>query len=101
MIEESYVRLYASDFVRMSRTAWLKPLDPDAVSQRMHEARTHAAVMDDAKGLGHLAALVTRLRDEASRPSLEYELAQGNNVAALDHRCQFLTKIADSLSLPE
>lgn len=100
MIEESYVRLYAADFVRMAQSAETRPLDPTAVPKRMDQARSHADVMDAAKGVGHLAALVTRLRDEARRPSQRHAAALQSDASAVERRHLFLNTIADALSLP-
>jgi hypothetical protein len=100
MIEESYVRLYAADFARLAVRAELRPLDPDMVPKRMAEARAHAGVMDAKKGEGHLAALVSRLRDEARRPRT-HGPAVSSSAESAEHRHLFLNTIADALSDPD
>ncbi len=67
MIEENFVRLYAYDFVQMAVRSGLGQDVDAALQRRLAEARTHAVVMDNHKSKGHLAALINRVRDEASR----------------------------------
>ena len=98
MIEESYVRLYANDFARMASRSELRPLEPDVLPKRMAEARSHAGVMDARKGEGHLVALISRLRDEASRPLSNNRIGTPTEASAIEHRHRFLTAVADGLS---
>lgn len=98
-MEESFVSLYAKDFVRMAARAELRPLEPSVLPKRMAEARVHAHVMDAKKGGGHLEALIVRLRDEACRPASSYRLAI--NLEAGRNRQLFLVSVADALSRPE
>lgn len=95
MIEESYVRLYSNDFVRMAMRADADGPDPAVSSRRIGEARTHAVVMDARKGEGHLAALAERLREEARR------LAQPGRFEVdpdtVGQQQDFLTSVADEL----
>ena len=65
MIEDSYVRLYAHDFVQMAGRSELGQDVQGAVDTRLAAARAHAVIMDARKGPGHLNALVSRLRDLA------------------------------------
>jgi hypothetical protein len=101
MIEESYVRLYAGDFARLAARSEITPLDPAILTRRMNEARVHADVMDARKGDGHLAALVTRLRDEARRPRSRGLMGSIDTAAASAHHHEFLTTVADALSLAD
>jgi hypothetical protein len=101
MIEESYVRLYAGDFARLAARAGITPLDPAILTRRMQEARVHAGVMDARKGGGHLEALVTRLRDEASRPRSRGLMGSIDTAEANAHHHDFLTTVADALSLAD
>ena len=98
-MEESFVSLYAKDFVRMAARAAVRPLEPTVLPKRMADARIHARVMDAKKGGGHLEALIVRLRDEACRPASYYRLPI--DLGAGRDRQLFLTSVADSLSQPE
>jgi len=101
MIEESYVRLYAGDFARFAARAEITPLDPTIVTRRMKEARVHAGVMDARKGDGHLEALVARLRDEARRPRSRGLMGSIDTATASARHRDFLTTVADALSLAD
>ncbi|RZJ39504.1 MAG: hypothetical protein EON87_19810 [Brevundimonas sp.] len=67
MIEESFVRLYAHDFVQFAGRSELGQDVDEALTRRVREARSHAVLMDRHKGSDHLAALIERVRDEAGR----------------------------------
>ncbi|WP_395944949.1 hypothetical protein [Brevundimonas sp.] len=101
MIEENYVRLYANDLIRMAQRVQARPNELDPVPQRLGQARTHAAVMDAAKGEGHLAALITRLRDEARRPSGQTRIGSDAEAIASARRPALLLAMADALGAPD
>lgn len=97
MIEENFVRLYAHDFVRLAIRSEMGSPDPDALQRRIREARAHAAIMDARKGGGHLAALASRVRDEAkSFNDRAVQKGADLEAARLRHRV-FLTDIAKVL----
>jgi hypothetical protein len=101
LIEESYVRLYATDFARLAVRAETRPLEPGALSRRIAEARSHAGVMDARKGEGHLEALVSRLRDAARRPLTPNRSGPEVDAEVLRTRHVFLNDVADTLSRPK
>lgn len=98
MIEESFVRLYANDFVRMAQRPEVVSLEDPALAKRILEARKHAGVMDARKGDGHLAALISRLHDEARRPYSASRVGSSNESDAVGRRQRFLEVIADRLA---
>ncbi|WP_420471233.1 hypothetical protein [Brevundimonas sp. FT23042] len=100
MIEESFVRLYAHDFVQMARKSELGQ-DVDAMLQRrLTEARRHADLMDARKGPGHLAVLASRIRDEAQRFDGRTMLHGADPRHAAQRHLRFLSGVADSLGTP-
>ena len=101
MIEESFVRLYAHDFVQFAGRSELGQDVDDALTRRLREARSHAVLMDRHKGSDHLAALIVRLRDEAGRFVGRPMLKDTDPVAAAERHKRFLLDIADVLSEPE
>ena len=101
MIEESFVRLYAHDFVQFAGRSELGQDVDEALTRRLREARSHAVLMDRHKGSDHLAALIVRLRDEAGRFVGRPMLKDADPVAAADRHKRFLIDIADVLSEPE
>jgi hypothetical protein len=100
MIEESFVRLYAHDFVQMAVKSELGQDVSAPLLRRLGEARSHAALMDARKGAGHLPALITRLRDEACRFDGRTMLKGADPRQAALRRLGFLCAVADTLSTP-
>lgn len=100
MIEESFVRLYAHDFVQFAARAELGHEVEPNLTRRLNDARAHSMIMDARKDSGHLAAMETRLHEEASRFT-ERAMLKGTDPfqAAKRHRA-FLTHVADRLSRP-
>lgn len=98
MIEDSYVRLYAHDFVQMAGRSELGQDVQGAVDKRLADARAHAVIMDARKGPGHLNALVSRLRDLAPEFSGRVMLKDANLEQAGQRRLVFLNRIADALA---
>ena len=96
MIEENYVRLYATDFVRMAQRAETYGTDAGSIAKRTAEARAHATLMDARKGPGHLAALASRLRDEARHPRTTGRLG-ADEAQAIDRKYAFLNAVANDL----
>lgn len=97
MIEENFVRLYAHDFVRLAIRSEMGTPDADGLQRRIREARAHAAIMDVRKGDGHLAALASRVRDEALSFN-DRGVQKGVDVEEARRRHQiFLTGVADTL----
>lgn len=100
MIEESFVRLYAHDFAQMAvRSALGQDVDA-ALQRRLAEARIHAVVMDDRKSEGHLAALISRVRDEARRVDGRAVRYGEDPAAAAEQRLRFLSDVAEALNAP-
>lgn len=100
MIEENFVRLYAYDFVQMAVRSGLGQDVDAALQRRLAEARTHAVVMDNHKSKGHLAALINRVRDEASRVDSR-AVRHGEDPALAAHqRFRFLSGVAEALDAP-
>ncbi|MGW8704684.1 hypothetical protein ACWGLL_00125 [Brevundimonas sp. NPDC055814] len=100
MIEESFVRLYAQDFVQMAVRSGLGQDVDAALQRRLTEARIHALVMDDRKSEGHLAALISRVRDEASRVDGRAIRYGEDPAAAAEQRLRFLSGVAEALNAP-
>lgn len=101
MIEESFLRMYASDFVAMAARAEQGTDVSEALTKRVGECRSHAELMDRRKGEGHLAALVERLGEESSRFSGR-GLPRGDDPApAAERHRQFLMGVADRLTPAE
>lgn len=98
MIEESYVRMYASDFVNLAAKAEQGHSVDAALQKRIEDCRSHALVMDRHKGEGHLQALIGRLHDESVRFSGR-GVPRGEDIepAAARHRI-FITDIAHTLA---
>ncbi|KQS54377.1 hypothetical protein ASG17_12130 [Brevundimonas sp. Leaf363] len=101
MIEESFVRLYAHDFVQFAGRSELGQDVDEALTRRVREARSHAVLMDRHKGSDHLAALIERVRDEAGRFVGRPMLKDTDPAAAAGRHKRFLVDIADVLSEPE
>lgn len=100
MIEESFLRMYASDFVSFAAKAEQGQDVAAAVTRRLGECRSHAELMDRRKGAGHLEAMSERLIGEADRFSGRgLPRDQDPGPAAERHRA-FLTGIADALRTP-
>ena len=98
MIEESFVRLYAHDFVQFAARAELGQEIEPSLTRRLSDARAHSELMDARKGSGHLDALVARLNEEGSRFTGRALLKGADPVqAAMRHRA-FLARVADLLS---
>lgn len=100
MIEESFVRLYAHDFVQFAGRAELGQEIEPGLTRRLSDARAHSALMDARKGSGHLAALVSRLHEESSRFTGRAMLKGADPVQAEKRHRAFLARIADLLSRP-
>lgn len=100
MIEESFVRLYAYDFVQMAVRSGLGQDVDAALQRRLAEARTHAVVMDNHKSKGHLAALINRVRDEASRVDSRAARYGDDPALAAHQRFHFLLGVAEALDVP-
>ncbi|WP_312205392.1 hypothetical protein [Brevundimonas sp.] len=99
MIEESFVRLYAHDFIQMAVKSELGQDVDAALQRRLAEARSHAALMDARKGSAHLTALIERIRDEAPRFDGRAMLRGADPSMAAKRRHRFL-KVADALVRP-
>jgi len=98
MIEESFVRLYARDFVMLSVRSE-QGQNVEALRERkLVDARSHAQVMDARKGSDHLAALTVRVREEAVRFDDRGLQAGTNPVEAAERRRVFLNAVADELA---
>jgi translation initiation factor IF-1 len=99
MIEESFIRLYADDFVRMAKRAEVRrDHDIEALPKRIAQARAHAIVMDAKKGPGHLASLAVRLRDEVRRPHADPRRTDTSDDEAISARRRaYLCAIAEDL----
>jgi hypothetical protein len=100
MIEESFVRLYAHDFVQMAVRSGLGQDVDAALQRRLAEARTHAVLMDDRKSKGHLAALISRVRDEACRVDGRGVRVGEDPAVAARGRLRFLSAVAEALTGP-
>lgn len=100
MIEESFIRLYAHDFVQFAGRSELGQDVAQGVDKRMADARSHAALMDARKGSDHLAALVTRLYEEAAQFNSRVMLRGTDPAEAAARHRLFLLAIADKLSRP-
>lgn len=98
MIEESFVRLYAHDFVQFAGRAEAGQEIEPSLTRRLSDARAHSALMDARKGSGHLAALVARLHEEGSRFTGRAMLKGADPVQAAKRHRAFLARIADLLS---
>lgn len=98
MIEESFVRLYARDFVMLSVRSE-QGQNVEALRERkLVDARSHAQVMDARKGSDHLAALTVRVREEATRFDDRGLQAGTDPVEAAERRRVFLNAVADELA---
>ncbi len=100
MIEESFIRLYAHDFVQFAGRAELGQEVDAGVDKRMADARSHAMLMDTRKGSDHLASLISRLREEAVHFNGRAMLKGADPEAAALRHYRFLHRVADSLSSP-
>lgn len=100
MIEESFIRLYAHDFVQFAGRAELGQEVDAGVDKRMADARSHAVLMDARKGSDHLASLILRLREEAVQFNGRVMLKGADPEAAALRRRRFLDRVADRLSRP-
>lgn len=101
MIEEAFLRMYATDFVHLAARAEQGQDVGDALRRRISETRVHAALMDRRKAAGHLEALVDRLQEEAGRFSGR-GLPRGDDPApAFARHRAFLSDVAARLSEPE
>lgn len=100
MIEESFLRMYASDFVSFAAKAEQGQDVAAAVTRRMDECRTHAELMDRRKGEGHLRALAGRVADEAGRFSGRGLPRDQDPAPAAERHRAFLAGIAEALRVP-
>lgn len=100
MIEESFVRLYAHDFRQFAARAEMGQEVEPRLSKRLDEARKHCALMTQRKGADYRAALVARLREEASRFNDRAMLKDADPQQAAKRHRQFLGRIADLLARP-
>lgn len=101
MIEEAFLRMYASDFVAMAARAEQGTDVADQLKKRLDDCRSHAELMDRRKGQGHLAAMVERLGEESVRFSGR-GLPRGDDPApAAERHRQFLMAAASRLTTPE
>ena len=97
MIVENFIRLYAHDFSQMAGRAEMGQDVDDALARRLRDADTHAQVMDQRKGKGHLTALVARIREEASVFNGRVIRSGADPVEAAARRKAFLSDVADTL----
>jgi hypothetical protein len=97
MIEESFVRLYAHDFVQLAWRRELGQAVEEPLRRRIAEVRSHSTLMQTRKGADHLAAVIGRLREEAERfnPRTVQKGADPREAEAR-HRV-FLLNVADRL----
>ncbi|MBD7941725.1 hypothetical protein [Brevundimonas guildfordensis] len=97
MIVENFIRLYAHDFSQMAGRAEMGQDVDDALARRLRDADTHAQVMDQRKGKGHLTALVARIREEASVFNGRVMRNGADPAEAAARRQAFLSEVADTL----
>lgn len=100
MIEENFVRMYSRDFAQLAVRAGLGQDVDVPLRRRLADARSHAQVMDQRKGKGHLPALASRIREEAERFDPRSARHGDDLEQAAADRLKFLTEIADTLSEP-
>ena len=98
MIEESFVRLYARDFVMLSVRSEQGQYVAALRDRKLVDARSHAQVMDARKGSDHLAALTVRVREEATRFDDRGLQAGTDPAEAAERRHAFLNAVADELA---
>lgn len=100
MIEDSFLRMYASDFVSFAAKAEQGQDVTAAVQRRMDECRSHAELMDRRKGTGHLSAMSERLTDEAERFSGRGLPRDQDPAPAAERHRAFLLDIARAFDAP-
>lgn len=100
MIEESFVRLYAHDFVQLAWRNEIGQATQEPLRRRMDELRRHSDLMKVRKGADHLAAVISRLRDEAERFNPRMVQKGGDPVEAGKRHRIFLLDVAEHLSTP-
>lgn len=100
MIQDSFLRLYATDFVSFAAKAEQGQDVSAALQRRMDECRSHALLMDRHKGDGHLAAMSERLIDEAKRFSGRGLPRDQDPAPAAERHRAFLVRIAEALAEP-
>jgi hypothetical protein len=97
LIVENFIRLYAHDFSQMAGRAEMGQDVDEALARRLRDADTHAQVMDQRKGKGHLTALVARIREEASVFNGRVMRNGADPAEAAARRQAFLSEVADTL----
>lgn len=100
VIEESFVRLYAHDFVQMAWRSEIGQLVQEPLRRRMDDLRRHADLMQVRKGADHLAAVIARLRDEAERFNPRMLQKYADPAGAQKRHRTFLLDVAEQLSAP-
>lgn len=97
LIEENFIRLYAHDFSQMAGRVEMGQDVDEALARRVRDADTHAQVMDQRKGKGHLTALVARIREEADLFNGRVMRQGADPAEAAARRQTFLFHVADTL----
>ena len=100
MIEESFVRMYAHDFVQLAWRSEIGQLVQEPLRRRMDDLRRHSDLMLVRKGADHLAAVIARLRDEAERFNPRMLQKNTDPVGAQKRHRTFLLDVAEQLSAP-
>jgi hypothetical protein len=96
MAEEGFVQMYVHDFSTLAARAEAGADVEAAVRKRVNETRSHAALMDARKEVGHLKAVADRLKREARLHSPRH-MRQGLDPGAAERREAFLLWVADLL----
>ena len=96
MAEEGFVQMYVHDFATLAARAEAGADVEAAVRKRVHETRSHAALMDSRKESGHLLAVAERLKKEARQHSPRH-MRQGADPEAVARREAFLLWVAELL----
>lgn len=97
MAEEGFVMMYTRDFAHLAARAAAGQDVEEAVTKRIAEARRHAELMDARKDVGHLEAVVDRLKSEARRNDTRAMRLEGDPEAAFARREAFLLRCAGML----
>ena len=97
MAEEQFVQMYVRDFSALAaRSEAGVDVEPQ-LRRRVSETRSHAALMDLRKTVGHLTAVSERLRVKSRRDATQAVKNTPDPVAAAARRQAFLLRVADLL----
>ncbi len=97
MAEEQFVQMYVRDFTTLAARAESGVDVEPQLRKRILETRSHAALMDQRKSAGHLAAVSERLRVESRKDPAHAVRTCPDPVAAGIRRQAFLARVADML----